>query len=206
MLSEIQISPIGERFVELYNPNNLAADLTGWYIQRKTKTGASWNSFITSTNFEGKTIGALSHFLVASSSAADILLSLTLTEDNSLVLKNPEQEIVDKVGWGQAQEYETATASNPAAGQSVGRKWSTSNESELDTDNNQQDFEIQTPTPKARNQTLAPPQSSNQAPAAFFVYAPQNPAVNQEIIFNAASSSDADGSITAYRWDFGDNF
>ena len=58
--------------------------------------------------------------------------------------------------------------------------------------------EIQ-PTPGQQNQIS----STNQAPSAFFVYAPQNPQVDEEIIFDAASSTD-DGQIVFYQWDFGD--
>ncbi|MDO8663909.1 MAG: lamin tail domain-containing protein [Candidatus Wildermuthbacteria bacterium] len=203
LITEIKISPIGERFVELYNPNNEAVNLTGWYIQRKTQTGSSWNSFVTKGDFEGKIIGALSHFFVSSSTGADILLSLTLTEGNSLILKNSNQEIVDKIGWGQAQEFETASAENPPSGKSIGRKWSTTSQSYIDTDNNQNDFEIQTPTPRARNQSPSL-SSNNQAPVAFFVYTPGGPAVGQEVIFNSASSTDSDGTVTAFIWDFGD--
>jgi PKD repeat protein len=57
-------------------------------------------------------------------------------------------------------------------------------------------------TPKAENSQ--PP--ANQSPIAQFTYSPQNPQVGQEIIFNAASSTDPDpdGEITAYLWNFGD--
>lgn len=154
LLSEIQISPIGSRFIELYNPNNTEVDLSGWYIQRKTQTGDSWNSLVSSTYFEGKTIGAEGYFLIASSSQADINLSLTLTGGNSLILKNSSQEIIDKVGWGQAQEYETATATEPVSEQSIGRR------NNIDTDNNQSDFELK---------TIPSPTNSSDDIVAFFV-------------------------------------
>ena len=38
----------------------------------------------------------------------------------------------------------------------------------------------------------------------FFVYTPLNPQVGNLITFNAASSTDYDGIISAYQWDFGD--
>lgn len=186
LISEVQISPIGERFVELYNPNNEAVDLAGWYIQRKTQTGNSYNSFITSTDFEGKSVGAFGYFLIASSSAADIIQNLTLTEGNFLRLKNTNQEIIDEITW-----------ENPSSSQSWGRQWSTTTQS-------YGDFEIQTPTPKAQNQSLS--QSSNQAPSAFFVWSPLDSIeTGQEITFDAASSSDADGQISFFNWDFGDS-
>ncbi len=44
----------------------------------------------------------------------------------------------------------------------------------------------------------------NQAPAAAFSFSPTNPGVGQWVRFDASGSSDPDGSITAYSWNFGD--
>lgn len=44
----------------------------------------------------------------------------------------------------------------------------------------------------------------NQNPVAAFTYSPSSPGVDQDIYFNAADSSDPDGSIVAYDWDLGD--
>jgi len=155
LISEIQIVPINERFIELYNPNDSSLSLTNWYIQRKTETATSWSSLVSSTKFEGKTIQPRSYFLIAKTNEnADIIFDLTLTENNSLVLKNPNGEMVDKVGWGNAQDFETAPTLNPQSGQSIGRKWLDGNYQ--DTDNNSVDFEIQTPTPKAENSQPSP--------------------------------------------------
>lgn len=58
-------------------------------------------------------------------------------------------------------------------------------------------------TPKAENsQPEEAPPEENQPPTAQFTYTPENPIVNQEIIFDASSSTDPDGTITAFLWDF----
>ncbi|MDW8069690.1 MAG: PKD domain-containing protein [Anaerolineae bacterium] len=44
----------------------------------------------------------------------------------------------------------------------------------------------------------------NQPPQARFTFAPQSPAAGNVVQFDASSSSDPDGSIVDYRWDFGD--
>ena len=44
----------------------------------------------------------------------------------------------------------------------------------------------------------------NQPPIANFIYSPEKPVVNQPVTFDASSSYDPDGKITAYEWDFGD--
>jgi len=44
----------------------------------------------------------------------------------------------------------------------------------------------------------------NQAPQANFTFSPMEPSVSLDATFDASSSSDLDGSITSYEWDFGD--
>jgi parallel beta-helix repeat protein len=46
--------------------------------------------------------------------------------------------------------------------------------------------------------------TENQPPIASFTYYPENPVVNQTITFNASSSTDHDGTVENYEWDFGD--
>jgi PGF-CTERM protein len=45
----------------------------------------------------------------------------------------------------------------------------------------------------------------NTAPSAFFSVDNTNPNVGQPVEFNAGGSSDSDGSIVLYQWDFGDD-
>jgi len=41
-------------------------------------------------------------------------------------------------------------------------------------------------------------------PVASFVFTPETPVVNEAVKFNASASSDSDGPIDSYKWDFGD--
>ena len=47
-----------------------------------------------------------------------------------------------------------------------------------------------------------PPVIGNQSPTASFTANPTSGVAPLEITFNASSSSDSDGSITSYAWDF----
>ena len=53
-----------------------------------------------------------------------------------------------------------------------------------------------------------PPQvetvSTNMPPSASFTYSPDKCIVNKDIPFDASSSTDSDGNIVSYFWDFGD--
>ena len=122
IINEIQLSPTTERFLELYNTGDIEVSLTDWYIQRKTATGSSFGSLISKTNFEGKTIGAHDYFVISrtSLSNSDIVLdSLTLTESNAIQLKNSNEEVVDKIGWGASNDCINPCPPNPALGQSL---------------------------------------------------------------------------------------
>jgi len=44
----------------------------------------------------------------------------------------------------------------------------------------------------------------NKPPVANFTFSPENPIVNETVVFNASPSFDVDGNITAYEWEFGD--
>jgi PKD repeat protein len=54
------------------------------------------------------------------------------------------------------------------------------------------------------NAALVATTSSNQAPTPAFTFSPSNPGVGSWTQFDASSSFDADGTIGAYAWTFGD--
>jgi len=156
LISEVQILPTEQRFIELYNPNDQEVSLNDWYVQRKDSNDTSWGSLVSHTNFEGKTISAQGYFLISRELPnLDILSNFSLSNDNSLALKNPNGEISDKLGFGLALDFELLATTSPSSGQSIGRKFL--DNTEQDTDNNSADFELNTPTPKAQNITYSEP-------------------------------------------------
>jgi PKD repeat protein len=48
------------------------------------------------------------------------------------------------------------------------------------------------------------PATENQPPVANFTYSPEYPVAGEMVAFDASGSTDPDGNITGYRWDFDD--
>lgn len=57
---------------------------------------------------------------------------------------------------------------------------------------------------EAEEEAEPAPAAPNQSPIATFSYSPSNPALGDTVQFDAASSTDTDGEIISYNWDFGD--
>ncbi|WP_155119342.1 family 20 glycosylhydrolase [Halomicrobium katesii] len=53
--------------------------------------------------------------------------------------------------------------------------------------------------------TVSVSESDNEAPNASFTVSPSSPTTGESVTVDAADSSDADGSISSYAWDFGDD-
>ena len=173
LISEVQIQgqTASNDFVELYNPNNQAVDISGWQIKKKSKTGSE-SSIIKFKS--GSFIPANSYFLWANSKddfaksvQADASTTAYLAPDNSLALFDKNKNIVDALSFGTSTNPFREGKSfpfNPAQGKSLGRKID-DNGNYIDTDNNSSDFQIDVPTPKAKNKPYQtePDLNQNQA-------------------------------------------
>jgi len=168
LISEIQVAgaTAKDEFVELYNPNNVDVNLSGFSLKKKTSGGTESN-LVSSASFSG-TITALGYFLITpqinddgtknyiGTATPDLYYSgktYSIAPDNTVLLYNNDATpfLIDKVGFGSAQDFESQSVADPGANQSIGRKVISG--IEQDTDDNSADFELQTPTPKAQNVT-----------------------------------------------------
>ena len=165
LISEVQVSgeTARDEFIELYNPGDAPVDLEGWILKKKTSSGSESN-LVSSAKFFG-VIPAFGYFLVVPQAkedgtpayqgdvSSDLYYSgktYSFAKNNTLLLYNPNKDLVDKVGFGEVHDYETAPIENPGIGESIGRKFTAGIYEDMD--NNASDFEIQIPTPKAENQ------------------------------------------------------
>lgn len=201
LISEIQIEgqTSKDEFVELYNPNDSDVNLDDWKLAKKTSTGNESN-LVSSSAFEG-IIKSKSYFLIVpqanddgtanykGNASPDLYYSgktYSFAKDNTILLYNPLEQISDKVGFGTAGDFEGNAAPNHAAGKSLARKY---NNGYQDSDNNAQDFEEQSPTPKAINQSEQSSQSDTTPPTvAFQSLAPQQTDVSFSLAWTASDS------------------
>ncbi len=156
LISEIQLASASsskDEFIELYNPNTQAVDLTDWYVQKKTKTASDFSTFAPKDLFAGRSIPAGGFIVITHSSSsinASIISDYGIAPDNAFVIKNPNGEISDTVGMGEANTCEGICAPNPADDESIHRKKATDVSGFQDTQNNKDDFEISTcPSPNS---------------------------------------------------------
>jgi len=177
LISEIQIETANSTdydFIELYNSATNSTDISGFQLKKKSSTG---NEYSIRVFPEGSSISAQNYFLWANSDyasfvqiSADTTSSQTLAKNNSIVLLDDSDNIIDAVAWGTSTDpfiEGNSFPQNPVGNQSIGRKWSTGTQDYIDTNNNQNDFEIQSPTPKTQNQS--PPPSLPENPSLSVV-------------------------------------
>jgi parallel beta-helix repeat protein len=136
VISEIQIAGIrsaDDEFIELYNASDSDIQLDGFKIVKKIDSKVNEVVLVTSDVLAQKTIKALSYLLVARTdyysgiAVPDIWWPKSeiygLANDNTIILYGSDDEVVDKVGWGSAVDFEgSAFAVNPSGGQSLERK------------------------------------------------------------------------------------
>jgi len=155
VISEIYINEIksGSEWIELYNPTDNDISIYAWLIDTK-----SYSNDITLPSAKIKAKGF--YFIGDQSSGSwtpdnddwpivDYSEAMTLANSDSWIsLKNESRVLIDKVGWGNAVDFEGgAINTNPGKGQSFARKLV--GEIIQDTDNNQNDFVVQeTPNPQ----------------------------------------------------------
>jgi len=143
VISEIQVygQAATDEFVRLYNPTGSAIDISGWKLAKKTSSGTESN--LVSSFPDGTTISANSYFLIThktdyqgneTANATYSGASYSIAANNTVILKNADGAVIDKVGFGTAADYENAPADNPENGASIKRY---NNE---DTGNNKKDF------------------------------------------------------------------
>jgi len=146
IVSEVLVggAKANHEFVEIYNPSNLAINLKNWRLVKKTASGSEYNLIIFSdTEIDPQEFLVISHPDYQSEVTADFVYatSNSIASNNTVMLKNASKEVIDKVGFGMASDFEGEAAPNPEKSKSLSRPEA------RDTDNNKNDFAETAPNP-----------------------------------------------------------
>jgi len=191
-----------EEWVELYNGTGSAVDLSGWTITDNNGTGAS----ITIPG--GTIIQSGTYLTVATNSLgfnaiygydADVYGSLPALNNtgDALILADNTSSVVDAVAWeggassGVPAGWGSSSAPSASTGSSIVRTSVTS-----DTDS----FSDWSSASGNGNPQTQP---TNTPPIAV-ANGPYSGNTGANISFSSAGSSDSDGTIVSYNWNFGD--
>lgn len=129
VISEVQVAGgvTTDEFIELYNPTDSDLSLDSWRMGRKTSSGADANDLVATIS---GTIPAHGFFLLASENYDGATLadqtyataSGSLATNNTVLLFDSTDSLVDKLGMGTASDNEASSSANPATGASRERK------------------------------------------------------------------------------------
>ena len=147
---------LGDEFVEIVNVGTAAADLSGWKLVYRSGAGTSDVSL--GTLADGTTLAAGGFFLFGGSGysgahPADKSFSAGLASTaGGVAIKDPDGNIVDSVGWGDATNafVEGTAAAAPTIAPAPGKSDARHPDGH-DTNANSADFAIGDPTPGASN-------------------------------------------------------
>ncbi|MDQ6904657.1 MAG: lamin tail domain-containing protein, partial [Bacteroidota bacterium] len=140
-------------FIELYNNGASPVDLTGWSVQYASSSGTTWqvtnlSGMVQPGNYyliqEAMGSGGITPLpspdatgtIAMSASSGKVILCNTIVAQsgNDPATNYPAGPVIDKVGYGSANGFETAAAPSPSNTLSIQR-----NASHTDTDNNSVD-------------------------------------------------------------------
>jgi hypothetical protein len=171
IINEIQFetaSDTRDEFIELYNPNNEEIDLTCWKLEKYTSKQSptstpSLTTLIPSSKFQGK-IKPNGYFLITSSSTKEkyqgdlaYAESYSISKNNVIILRKPNGEISDLVGYGDDAQRIYQYENSPFIAQNFENK-SIQRKNFQDTDDNSKDFWLHKPSPKNSSITESPRQ------------------------------------------------
>ncbi|HBG81746.1 TPA: hypothetical protein DDW69_02780 [candidate division CPR2 bacterium] len=152
VISEIRIGGESayDEYVILYNPTLAPISIEGF---RLTKKAASGTEYTLVSAFTAQIINPDDYLTISHPQSAYESLKYStknsMASDNTIVLYDRAKNVVDKVGFGKASDFETQAAVPLLKDQILSRK------DNIDTDNNANDFQIETENVPEQNVTTS---------------------------------------------------
>ncbi len=155
LITELQVR--GETpnncFIKIYNPKNVALDISGYRLRKKTSTGREYSIRVFP---EGSIINAKGYFIWANSRddyhlslQANVYSTASISANNSVALFSNDGLIVDALAWGEGENQFVLGDPFPFNPQEKEKIKRIKNDFYRNTDNNEQDFYL-----FSENQTL----------------------------------------------------
>lgn len=147
VINKVNLDPIGERFIELYNDSSLDQSLTNWSIKRKSSSGIEY-SLVSSSRLKDKIIAANGYFLLTNeetytgslSPDATWAKSYTFADNNTIILYNND-EVVDDWLVSKTSNNENSSDNNSSDTNNTEEDNSEDSTSDVgNTDNNKSDI------------------------------------------------------------------
>jgi len=156
LITEVQIrdaSSSDHDSIELYNTESESKDISGFQLKKKSSNGTEYSISLLPAN---SIIQPHGYFIWSNfATTADATTTQNLAANNSIALLDEDKNIIDAVAWGSSTDpfvEGSLFPENPNDSQNLGRKYSTSSQSYIDTNDNENDFELQIPTIGTQNQ------------------------------------------------------
>lgn len=202
-----------DEFLELYNKSDSPINIGGWKIKVSNNTGVVSTRVVISAN---TMLPAHGHFLAASTGTggysgmvvADQTYAIGITDDGGIAITRADDTIVDQVGMSNGSAFKENRSLSPLTGntdRSFERKAGGANGSTQDINDNPSDFQARTPSDPQNLQGTPTPQTPVNQPPVANAGGPYSQTSGASVDFNGSNSTDTDGTITAFQWNFGDN-
>ena len=198
-------------FIEIFNRGTQTVSLDYWSVQYAPYDGTAWGV----TPLLGRTLAPGAYLLIQETSSGSdgmplptpdvvgsepmsatrgkVILAATTNPLSGSDPRTTSTAVIDFVGYGEADAYETSPASAPSSSLSVSRTRC------VDTDDNSADFTVEAPNP-LNNATTPQPCIPNNAPAIeLSATSPQTVAEGSMITFDVIGT-DEDGDPLTFEF------
>jgi RHS repeat-associated protein len=201
-----------DEFVELYNKSDVAINIGGWKIKSSNNAGAVSTRVVING---GTMLPAHGHFLAVSTGtggysgtpAGDQTFTSGISDDGGIAVTRSDDTVVDQVGMSTGSAFHENRPLSPlttSVDRSYERRAGGASGSTQDTNDSPSDFQVRTPSAPQNLQSAPTPQAPANQPPLVNAGGPYNGTTGTAIDFNGSNSSDPDGTITSYVWEFGD--